>query len=64
MLEVVKIFQEVSDVKFDSKIVERRPGDVMVAYADTQLAQEVLQWKAEFSLAEALLTAWLWEKQL
>lgn len=64
VLEVLKTFQEVSGVKLESRIVERRQGDIMAAYADTQLAREALQWQAESSLAEALHTAWLWEKQL
>ncbi|XOD67924.1 MAG: UDP-glucose 4-epimerase GalE [Flavobacteriales bacterium Tduv] len=64
VLEVLKTFQEVSGVKLKSRIVERRKGDIMVAYADTQLAREALQWQADASLSEALHTAWLWEKQL
>ena len=39
-------------------------GDVVAAYADTKKANDVLGWKAELSLENALLSAWNWERKI
>ncbi len=62
VLEVIRSFERVSGEKLNCKIVERRPGDVTAAYADTTKANDVLGWKAEKSLDDAMADAWRWEK--
>lgn len=62
VLEVIQSFERVSGEKLNYKIVDRRPGDVIAAYADTQKANDVLGWKAKSTLDEALKSAWEWEK--
>ncbi len=64
VLEVVHAFEKVSGVKLNYKIVGRRPGDVISVYADTSKANEVLGWKTEMSMEDALASAWQWEKKL
>ncbi len=64
VLEVIQSFERVSGKKLNYKIVGRRPGDIMTAYADTTKANEVLGWKAESSLDEAMKSAWLWEQRV
>ena len=64
VLEVIKAFEKVSGQPLPYKIVGRRAGDVIAAYADTQKANRELQWKAKQSLEDALLSAWNWEKKL
>ena len=64
VLEVIKAFEKVSGQPLPYKIVGRRAGDVIAAYADTQKANQELQWKAKQSLEDALLSAWNWEKKL
>ncbi|CAH8284296.1 UDP-glucose 4-epimerase [Mariniflexile fucanivorans] len=64
VLEVIKTFEEVSNQKLNYKIVDRRAGDVIAAYADTTKANKVLGWKAKLSLKDALISAWKWEKGL
>ena len=64
VLETVKTFEKVTDIKLNYKIVDRRAGDVIKVFADTKLANETLQWKAERDLENMLLTAWNWEKAL
>jgi UDP-glucose 4-epimerase len=64
VLEVITIFEEVSGQKLNYKIVGRRTGDVISAYADTSKANQVLGWKSKLSLRDALLSAWNWEKSL
>lgn len=64
VLEVIKSFEKVSNSKLNYKIVERRPGDVTAAYADTTKANNVLGWKAEKTLDDAMEDAWRWEKKI
>ena len=64
VLEVIQSFERVSGQKLKYKIVDRRPGDVISAYADTSKANEVLGWKAEMNLDEAMRDAWNWEQKI
>lgn len=64
VLEVINAFEKVSGQKLNYKIVDKRPGDVTEAYADTEKANNVLGWKAELSLEEALASAWKWEQKI
>ena len=64
VLEVIRAFEKVSEVKLNYKIVERRAGDVEKVWANTDFANNVLGWKAEKNLNEMMLSAWNWEKQL
>lgn len=64
VLEAIQSFEKVSEKKLNYKIVDRRPGDITEAYADTTKANEVLGWKAQYSLEEAMKYAWLWEQKI
>jgi UDP-glucose 4-epimerase len=64
VLEVIKSFERVSGEKLNYKLVDRRPGDVITAFADTTKANNVLGWKALSSLDEAMDSAWNWEKKI
>ena len=64
VLEVIQSFERVSGKKLNYKIVDRRPGDIVSAYADTTKANEVLGWKAQFTLDEAMKSAWEWEQKI
>ena len=64
VLEVIHSFERVSGKKLNYKIVDRRPGDIISAYADTTKANEVLGWKAQYTLDEAMKSAWDWEQKI
>lgn len=64
VLEVIKAFEKVSNQPLNYKIVDRREGDIIEAYADTSLANNELKWKAELNLEEALASAWKWQLSL
>ncbi|MDM1447435.1 UDP-glucose 4-epimerase GalE [Myroides odoratimimus] len=64
VMEIIKAFEKVSGVKLPYKIVARREGDITQAYASTTKANEVLGWKTELSLEEALDSAWKWEQKV
>lgn len=64
VLEVIKSFENVSGQQLNYKIVDRRPGDVASAYADTTKAKEILGWETKHTLDDAMRSAWEWEKSL
>jgi UDP-glucose 4-epimerase len=64
VLEVIQAFEKVSDKKLPYKIVGRREGDVISAYANTDKANQVLGWKAQLTLEESLASAWKWEQKI
>lgn len=64
VLEVVKTFESVNDLKLNYKIVGRRAGDITEAYADNTKAAKELGWEPETSLEESMRTAWKWQKTL
>jgi len=64
VLEVVNTFEKVTGEKLNYKIGARRAGDVVSIYADTKKAGDVLGWKTERDLANALSTSWKWELAL
>lgn len=62
VLEVIKSFEKVSGQNLPYKIVGRREGDIISAYADTDKANNELNWKANRTLDDALESAWKWQK--
>ena len=64
VLEVIESFEKISGQALPYKIVDRREGDVISAFADTQKANEVLGWKAQSTLDDAMKSAWLWEQKI
>ncbi|MGJ8735848.1 UDP-glucose 4-epimerase GalE [Zobellia laminariae] len=64
VLEVIHSFERVSGKKLNYKIVDRRAGDIVSAYADTKKANDVLGWKSQYTLDEAMKSAWEWEQKV
>lgn len=64
VLEVVKAFETVNNLKLNYKLVDRRAGDIIEAFADNSLAENELGWKPETSLEESMRTAWEWQRSL
>ena len=64
VLEVIAAFEKVSGQKLPYKIVARREGDVTSAFANTDKANNVLGWKAQSTLEEAMESAWKWEQKI
>lgn len=62
VLDVVHAFQEASNAEIPYEIVERRPGDIAVGYADPTKAKDLLNWQAEFSLQDMCEDSWNWQK--
>ena len=64
VLEIIETFERVNDIKIPYKIVNRRPGDLAVYYADTTKANKELGWYTKRSLEDMCRDAWNFEKSL
>lgn len=61
VLDMVKAFSEASGRDVAYKIVDRRPGDVAMCYADSTKANEELGWEAKYGIKEMCEDAWRWQ---
>lgn len=64
VLEVIDAFEKANDLKLKYKVVGRRAGDVIEAFADNTKAENELNWKADTPLEVSMKTAWNWQKTL
>ena len=64
VLEVIECFIKNTGVKLNYVIGKRRAGDVESAYADNSKAIKELKWSPKYSLDDAILSAWKWEKKI
>jgi UDP-glucose 4-epimerase len=62
VLDVVRAFERATGKAVPYRIVERRPGDVAVCYADPDLAHAALGWRAKCSLDDMCRDAWNWQR--
>ncbi|XP_041828908.1 UDP-glucose 4-epimerase isoform X1 [Melanotaenia boesemani] len=61
VLQMVKAMEKASGREIPYKIAPRRGGDVASCYADPQLAEKELSWKAEFDLDRMCEDLWRWQ---
>jgi UDP-glucose 4-epimerase len=64
VMEVIQSFERVTGIKLNYRIMDRRPGDIIQVWADTEYANRELGWRAERDLDAMTLSAWNWEKTL
>lgn len=64
VLEAIQAFEKVSGQELPYDFAPRREGDITAAYADINKANEVLKWKAEYGIEEAMQSAWKWQQEL
>jgi len=64
VLEVLNAFTEATGAELKWDFAERRPGDVVEAFADTEKAAEVLGWRAGLPLTQSMADAWRWQQSL
>ena len=63
VLEMINTFEAVNNCKVPYRITDRRPGDIAKCWADTQLANKLLGWKATRTLEDMCEDAWRWQTQ-
>lgn len=62
VLQVVQAFAAACGKPVPYEIVDRRPGDVAVCYADPTLAHTLLGWRAKHGLDAMCADTWRWQK--
>jgi len=63
VLDVIKAFEQATGIQIPFKIVPRRPGDTTTVYADPNLAERDLNWKAELGIKEMCADAFRWQSR-
>lgn len=62
VLELVKLFEKVTQKPLNYVLGERRVGDVDALFADVSKAERYLNWKTQKTVEDAILDAWKWEQ--
>ena len=63
VLEVIKAFEETTQIKLNYQIAPRRPGDIMAIFANYDKAKEKLGWNPKYKIQDIMRTAWVWEQK-
>ncbi|EAT13131.1 UDP-glucose 4-epimerase GalE [Bermanella marisrubri] len=63
VLDLVKSFEKQNSVSIPHKITDRRPGDVAACYADSSLAQQLLDWRTEYNEEQMTKDSWHWQQK-
>ena len=58
VLDIIKSYEKVNNVKIPYKIAPRRDGDIAECYADASRALELLNWSAEKNLDDMVKSAY------
>jgi len=61
VLEMIRAFEKVTGRSIPYRIINRRPGDIGVSYADPSKAQKELKWVAKKGLEEMCMDSWRWQ---
>lgn len=64
VLEVIKTFEKINNIKVSFKFGDRRNGDVETIFSDTEKAGRLLKWSTRVPLENSLKNAWSWEKKI
>lgn len=60
VLEVIAAVEKACGKKIEAKKVARRSGDPAISVANSDKAQNILNWKAKYNLTDMAETAWKW----
>jgi UDP-glucose 4-epimerase len=63
VLEVVENFKKATGINIPFEIIDRRPGDIDICYADAGKAKEILGWKAVKSMEDMCRDSWKWQNE-
>ncbi len=58
VLQVKDAFQKACGIEIAYQIMERRPGDIATCYADTEKAERLLGWHAQYGIDEMCEDSW------
>ena len=63
VMEVIAAFDKACQKRIPYKIMDRRPGDAAISYADPTKANQELNWYAKRTLEDMCTDAWRWQSQ-
>jgi UDP-glucose 4-epimerase len=63
VMQVIKAFEKACKHQIPYKVMERRPGDAPISFADSTKANLELKWQAEKSLDDMCQDGWRWQSQ-
>jgi UDP-glucose 4-epimerase len=63
VMEVINAFEKACQHEIPFRIMDRRPGDAAISYADPTKANHELNWYAQKTLTDMCLDVWLWQSQ-
>lgn len=61
VLEMINAFETINNCTVPYRITTRRPGDIAECWADTRLANKLLDWHATHSLEDMCRDSWRWQ---
>jgi UDP-glucose 4-epimerase len=61
VLELIQAFENANQVKVPFQITDRRAGDIAECWADTRLANRLLDWRAVRGVEAMCRDAWHWQ---
>ena len=61
VLELIKSFEKVNDVKIPFSFVDRRVGDNAFVVADNSLAKSILNWSPKRNIVDICRDGWNWQ---
>ncbi len=64
VLELIKVFEKVTEKPLNYQIAGRREGDIEQIWANPEKANEVLGWKADTNIEDTMANAWKWQQYL
>ena len=62
VLQLVNTFKRVNNVDVPYQIDGRRPGDIATCYANCDYAKKLLDWTAQYDLADMCRDSWRWQR--
>lgn len=63
VLELIACFEKVTNIKIPFTFANRRPGDIGECWSSPRLANEILDWKAQYTLEDMLRDSWNWQSK-
>ncbi len=64
VLEVIKTFEKINNLKIKYSIKERRDGDIEKIYSDINKSKKILGWVSKRGLEDMMSSSWKWQKNL
>lgn len=61
VLEIIKSFEEINQIKINYNVVGRRDGDIIEIYSDSSKAKEI-GWEPKRTVIDMVSSAWKWHK--